>query len=532
MSIRPSGSSPDEVASLGQLRAEIERENELARSLAMTRSVLDAVADAILVVDETGAVASVNRRFIAMWRVPESLKGVTEAGSKAELLIHHAATLTAKPESFLERTRQLSEDKNAVATDEIELADGRTISRYTSPVQSGPGEIRARVWSFRDVTEARGLAARRAVVAERMTSVGQLVGSVAHEINNPLAYIAGNLDVVVDALGAGTPMPREEMLEALEDARTGVERIKVIVRDLRTLSRMDDETRESIDVRTVLETALQMAHNELYHRARVVRNLRSVPLVSANSVRLTQVFLNLLMNAAHAIPDGRASENSVTITTSPSPLGGASIEISDTGGGIAPAHLERIFDPFFTTKPVGAGTGLGLTICKGIVEKLGGTIEVESRPGIGTTFTVELPPSTLEPTASPRVSTLPAPPPPKRSVLVIDDDARIRRWFERVLAHHDLIVAPSVEIAEDAIKTGSFDVIFCDVMMPDRTGMDMHEVISSQRPDLLSRVVFMSGGAFTPVLSRFLETVPNLCLRKPFEKEALERAIERVVAAG
>ncbi|MBX3204877.1 MAG: response regulator [Labilithrix sp.] len=525
------GSLPDALAALAQLRAEIERKDEqLAENLAMTRGVLEAVAEAIVVVDATGKVTSSNRGFFEMWRIPEPLRQAAEAGGDVEPLLRHCATLAARPESFIERARQLRADRDAVVTEDLALADGRTISRYTSPVQSSTGEVRARVWCYRDVTEARALAARRAVVAERMASVGQLVGSVAHEINNPLAYIAGNLDVVVEALASGPPMHTDEMIEALEDARTGVERIKIIVRDLRALSRRDDETRETMDVRTVLETALQMANNELRHRARIVRNLQIAPPVSANAVRLTQVFLNLLLNAAHAIPDGRASENTVTVTTSRSPLGGAAIEIRDTGGGIAPEHLERVFDPFFTTKPMGTGTGLGLTICKGIVEKLDGTISVESNPGLGTTVTVELPPSTPTRLHPSRVSTPPAPAPRRRSILVVDDDARIRRWFQRILTHHDLTVVASVEAAEEAIKIGSFDVIFCDVMMPDRTGMDMHEAIATRRPDLLARVVFMSGGAFTPALSTFLETVPNLCLKKPFGRDAITGAIDSVVA--
>ena len=491
----------------------------------MMSGVLEAVAEAILVVDTNGNVTNHNRGFVEMWRLPEhsanDMTSVTEPMLRA-----HFVELVARPEEFGQRFDQLRSDLRAIATDEIELRDGRVLSRYTSPVRTPSGDIRGRVWCFRDVTEQRKLAARRAVVQERMASVGQLVSSVAHEINNPLAYIAGNVGVVIESLTSGPPMRSQEVVEALEDANSGVERIKVIIRDLRTLSRSDDETREPMDVRAVLETALQMANNELRHRALVVRNLQPVPLVSVNSVRMTQVFLNLLLNAAHAIPDGRASENTVTVTTSKSPLGGACIEIRDTGTGIDPGHLERIFDPFFTTKPVGAGRGLGLTICKGIIEKLGGSIEVESRPGVGTTFTVELPPSTPAPVHPSRVSATPTPSRQRRTILVIDDDPQIRRWFQRILSHHDLTTVSSVAAAEEAIKTGSFDVILCDVMMPDRTGMDMHASLASRRPDLLPRLVFMSGGAFTPVLSNFIETVANRCLKKPFGRDELERAIE------
>lgn len=527
----PPPSSERQRSALARLEDELERKNaELEKSLAMMSGVLEAVADAILVVEERGVVAT-NRRFVEIWRIPDALRRSLEAGGDAGPLLEHELTLVTSPERHAARVLQLCTDANSVATDEIELADGRVIRRYTAPVRTANGDVRARVWCFRDVTEARKLAARRAVVADRMASVGQLVGSVAHEINNPLAYIAGNLDFVADSLVSGAGNQDDDLLDAIEDARTGVERIKVIVRDLRTLSHVDEDTREPMDVRPILETALQMANNELRHHARVVRDLRPVPMVSANAGRLTQVFLNLLMNAAQALPEGRASENTVTVSTSVSPLGGTCVQVRDTGGGILPEHLERIFDPFFTTKPVGAGTGLGLAICKGIVEKLGGTIEIESRPGAGTTVTVELPAAEA---STGRGASVPAPDasPARRSMLVIDDDVRIRRWFQRVFAGRDLMVVASVTAAEEALATRDFDVILCDVMMPDRTGMDLHASLASRRPELVSKLIFMSGGVFTPALATFIETVPTPCLRKPFDRDELERAIEKVIGGG
>ena len=513
-----------------QLEHELARENtELEKSLAVMRGVLDAVTDAILVIDESGRVAKLNRKLLALWNVPEPLRRSLESGCDASLLLEHELGLVTGPERHAARVKRLYSDERSVATDQIELVDGRAISRYTAPVRTSDGKVRGRLWCFRDVTDARKLAARRAVVSERLASVGQLVGSVAHEINNPLAYIAGNLDYVADALRAGARTHEDELLEAIEDARTGVERIKVIVRDLRALARVDEDTREPMDVRPVLETALQMANNELRHRARVIRDLRPVPAVSANAGRLTQVFLNLLMNAAQAIPDGRASENTVTVATSTSPLGGACIEIRDTGTGIAPDLVERIFDPFFTTKPIGAGPGLGLTICKGIIETLGGTIEVESREGAGTTVIVELPPAAPLAGRAPGTSTPPASRAARRSILVIDDDVHIRRWFQRLLPAHDLTVVPTVTLAEQAIESRSFDVVLCDVMMPDRTGMDLHASLARRHPELVGRLIFMSGGVFTPALSTFVETVSNPCLRKPFGKKELEEAIAKVL---
>lgn len=496
---------------------------ELTRSLALMTSVQEAVADAILVTDVDRRILSYNQRFLDLWR----LRRDQMVGS--ELFMHLVAQ--AKDKEATVQLRASWRASSESGSFDIELSDERTFQVYTAPVPTRPGEAAVRVWCFRDVTDERRLAARRAVLTERMTSVGQLVASVAHEINNPLAYIAGNVDTVIEALSGESATDDEELLEALEDARIGVDRIKVIVRDLRALSRVDDESRESVDVRTIVEKSLQMANNELRHRARVVRDLKKTPSVNANPVRLGQVVLNLLVNAAHAIPDGRASDNSVTVTTCTTSTGYARIEIRDTGSGISPENLERIFDPFFTTKPVGAGTGLGLSICKGIIEKLGGTITVESAIGSGTRFVVELPPSSAKSASeSGAAIKIEEKKTIDRSILVIDDDAQIRRWFQRILPSHQVTTVPSVEAAEDAIMSTSFDVILCDVMMPDRTGLDMYHFIEQKRPDLLDRMIFMSGGAFTPALAGFLETVPNTCMKKPFRKDELEEVISSTIA--
>jgi signal transduction histidine kinase/FixJ family two-component response regulator len=537
--------SSEEMGSLyDELRitssAEIARQREeLTKNLALMQGVQESVADAIVVIDATGKVLTYNQRFLEMFEISQQ-----QVANGVDALMHHARSRVSNPVDDLDRYAERYADSDACGSDEFEMLNGRIFNRYTAPVTTPDGKVQGRVWCFRDITEERKLAAHRAVVTERMTSVGQLVASVAHEINNPLAYIAGNVETVIDSLSEPPEqadehsMSRDELVEALDDARIGVDRIKVIVRDLRALSRVDDETREEIDLRSVIETSLQMANNELRHRARIVRDLQKTPNISANSVRLGQVFLNLLVNAAHAIPDGRASENSVYVSTSTTPDGDARIEIRDTGSGIAPEYLERIYDPFFTTKPVGTGTGLGLSICKGIVDKLGGTIDVDSTVGVGTTFVVELPPATRRSIRS-SLSHAPSVHPNKlggsaapKSILVVDDDAQIRRWFQRILPRHKVTTVPSVEAAEDAIMTTQFDVILCDVMMPDRTGLDMHRMIEAKRPDLLRRVVFMSGGAFTPALATFLETVPNTCLKKPFRKEELERAIEAALDSG
>ncbi len=237
--------------------------------------------------------------------------------------------------------------------------------------------------------------------ADRLASMGQLAAGVGHEINNPLTYVLTNLNFVQDELrnpGPPSEETRQQLLDAVEEAREGAERVRVIVQDLKTLSRPDDESSVPVDVPGVVRSAAKMASHEIHLRARLVEDCRDVPPVQGNPARLVQVLLNLLINAAHAIPEGQVAENEIRVVARPRDDGHVIIEVSDTGSGIPPEHLERIFDPFFTTKPVGRGTGLGLSVCHTIITALGGSIHVESQPGRGTTFRLTLPVASDNPT--------------------------------------------------------------------------------------------------------------------------------------
>ncbi|QSQ21817.1 response regulator [Pyxidicoccus parkwayensis] len=237
------------------------------------------------------------------------------------------------------------------------------------------------------------------VQAGRMAAVGQLAAGVGHEINNPLAYIVSNLEHAseeADALarelgemrGAGPRL--REVSQALREALHGADRVRRIVRDLKTFSRPDDEKQGPVELHAVLDSAVKIAMAELRPRAKLVKDYGDVPRVEANEARLAQVFLNLLINAAQALPEGKAEENEVRLSTKLAPNGMVIAEVRDTGIGIAPEALGRIFDPFYTTKPPGVGTGLGLSLCHAYVSAMGGTISVESEPGKGTVFRVTL----------------------------------------------------------------------------------------------------------------------------------------------
>jgi signal transduction histidine kinase len=231
--------------------------------------------------------------------------------------------------------------------------------------------------------------------ADRLASMGRLAAGVGHEINNPLAFILGNLRFVhaelTELMGAPTEEARREMLSALSEASEGAERVRLIVQDLKTLSRPDDVALGPVDLAAVVRGSAKMARHELRDRARLVEEFEGVPAVRANAPRLGQVFLNLFINAAHAIDPGRVEDNEIRVVAWRSTPDQVTVEVRDTGSGIPPEHLPRVFDPFFTTKPVGVGTGLGLPVCRRIITALGGDIRVESEVGRGTCFVLTLP---------------------------------------------------------------------------------------------------------------------------------------------
>lgn len=229
------------------------------------------------------------------------------------------------------------------------------------------------------------------LVSERMATVGVLAAGVAHEINNPLAYVISNLNFVQHELkSAQSTALSSDAREALTEALNGAQRIRTIVHDLKTFSRVSQEAQGPVDIKAVLDTSQKLAAHQFWDRAQLITQYSDVPPVHGDESRLTQVFLNLIVNAAQAMPERDTSANNIWIRTYLDSEKHVVIDIEDNGIGIPGDVLDRIFDPFFTTKPVGVGTGLGLSVCRNIIQGFGGTITAESTPGRGTLFRVTL----------------------------------------------------------------------------------------------------------------------------------------------
>lgn len=368
------------------------------------------------------------------------------------------------------------------------------------------------------------------VHAERLAELGRLSASIGHEINNPLSYVIGNLEYISVELKRRNTAP--EILAALSDVASGADRIRKIVGELRAFSRgSETERRELLHVEEVLETAIKLVWGELRHRARLERHSTATPAILGDSTKLTQVFVNVLMNAAQAIPEERAGQPDAVVTVRSLQLSEQEIavEISDTGVGVDPRDRPRLFEPFFSTKPHDKGTGLGLFVSLGIVTALGGRIDLESPARGGTTVRITLPVARgihLEPERTP---TLVVPRLQRQRVLVIDDDVLVARTLARQLSDHSVEVVSSGREALTRLSSSGadFDLVLCDLMMPEVTGMDVYEQVERNLPHLAPRFVFISGGGVTERSRHFIERHAERVLPKPIDGRALFALLSR-----
>ncbi len=363
------------------------------------------------------------------------------------------------------------------------------------------------------------------VQAGRLAAVGALAAGVAHEVNSPLAGILANLAYAIEALPGAAEATGEavqDVLSALDDARAAAERVRDIVRDLRLFARIDEGARAPLEVGQVLEATLGLVENQLRHRARVVRVVGEAPPVLADASTLGQALLNLLLDAAQAIPEGAASKNTVQVTLGRTTAGDLRLEISDTGAGMTPEAVARAFDPHRPRRP-GGPVGLGLPVARAVIESLGGTVSVRSEPGVGTTVRVELPAAPAPGREAPRAAPSPR---ARRRVLVVDDEPVVGKSLRRLLPEHDVTLATSATEALTAIEADpDLDVVLCDLMMPEVSGVELYHTLEARFPVLAQRVVFITGGAFTPEASTFLREVGNPVLEKPFDLRRLRALV-------
>jgi PAS domain S-box-containing protein len=501
--------------------AELDAIAALSAEMARFRELSDAAFEA-LVVHDHGVIVDANQAFLEMFGY-----------RRAELTGLRALDLCA-PESRDTVTQKMASGATAPYESVGLRRDG---SKFLGQLRGGPIHYQGRnlrVVAIRDISEQRQLEAQ-VQLSQQLLSMNSLAAGVAHEINNPLTYVLGNLQIMaqlMDDLVAGSavpPVPAAELRRCLDETMTGTERVRGIVGDLRRLAKPSGPERVAVDLRPALESALRLAGNELRHRARVARRWGDAPPVLGSELRLVQVFVNLLLNAAQAIDEGRAGANEVGVSLARDGRGWALVEITDTGRGMTEEIQARIFEPFFTTRP-GCGIGLGLSISRSIVTDLGGMIAVSSTPGKGSSVRVLLPPSSPLPRPADTVADRGTG--RRLRVLIVDDEAAVGHTLARLVADQHQVESV-ITIAEAIARVGSgqrYDVVLCDLMMPEGTGMDLHGRLMIIDPTLAQHMLFMTGGVFTPAAEQFLAQPDIEVIEKPIRRDPLLAALS--LAAG
>jgi signal transduction histidine kinase len=431
-----------------------EQRQALERSNMRFYTILSNTADGILIVDSQNFVRFINPSAIQIFRKkaedclgeklwfdiqPERRNEMgieLDNGQQAFLEMLMEEIPWEGENAFLVSVRDVTERKRA--RDQLEKRVNERTKELRSLNQSliyevvehkqTTEELRSSTQQLKEAHQKLKENQAHLVQTEKLASIGQLAAGVAHEINNPMAFVMSNLSTLTDyvsvfkimfksygELEASLEGQEIELLKELENLRSkkdldyilsdvedllketreGTERVKEIVKNLRSFARVDTADVRHSDLNEGVQSALKMAHNEIKYKSEVVEDYGQIPIIPCYPGQLNQVFLNMLINASQAIDnDGQISIKTSVVDEQ------IKITFSDTGSGIAPEHLPKLFDPFFTTKEVGKGTGLGLSISHGIVQKHGGEIQVESELGKGTTFTILLPIKGIESTLS------------------------------------------------------------------------------------------------------------------------------------
>jgi len=403
--------------------------------------------------------------------------------------------------------------------------------RSLGRVAERPGAPGALFGVFQDITDSRRVQ-RRLREAEKLASVGTLAASVAHEINNPLSYVHLNSVVLHEELTRHAQLApsddADELVELVDDVRDGVERIQRIVAGLKGFSATRDAQRVDLAIGDVVEAAVRLCRNELGHSAElVVEPLAAPRFVHGHEGQLVQVLVNLLMNAGHAV---LGADRAHIVVRTRHRADEVVVEVEDDGVGMSEAVRARVMEPFFTTKAKSVGTGLGLFVSQGIAEAHGGRLQLISEEGQGTTAQLWLP-QVASSQAREVESATDEPPAEAARVLLIDDQPKVARSLARALRPHqvEVITDPRQAVGVLRQKGEDFDLVVCDLMMPELRGEDVYEAVS---PAVRRRMVFMTGGAFTPGAEDFAERMQGRVLAKPPDRDRLRRMIEAAKLFG
>jgi len=485
-------------------RAALDSEREL-------RALLHGLPDPVAVISN-GLILETNERWLEAFVIPK----------KTKLQGMPLQTFVAPEHEAVGRSlmgRKPSDEKVELL---MRRMDGRTLVTECSVSQRLHYQGReAQVLIIRDVTARKEQDAILGV-----SQLGAMAAGIAHDINNPLTGVLGFLEMLDETLeDALLPLVvRESATRYLNAVREGAERVAAIAGDLVRFPRSTNDGALSSCVEDSLDSMARLARNEIRHRAVLVRDYNTTSHVAISPARLGQVLLNLLLHAAQSIPPGRAAQNTIRLHTHQDE-DWVVIEISDTGPGVV--DVKRVFEPFLEPQQNPNNASLGLAISRRIIDDCGGRIELDSKVGEGSTFRLLLPKSNL-------LATNPTDdddddddlPDVRLKILVVDDELRIRELLSRMLRRHSVETAISGTAALAALERDpNRDLVFCDVMMPELTGVQVYQQLKQRLPQLAERFVFITGGAFGFETQTELDLIPNPRILKPFRRADVMKAV-------
>jgi PAS domain S-box-containing protein len=522
----PAGPEPATISSAAA--ADERPPNELVRPAeAELLSLLESVHAGVLIADLSGRIRYTNDHFVQL------IGADPRQNPELQSLDALSAAVRDRfrdPQKFAERWRQLRQKGEEAAVDELEMIRPvrRVIERFVRPVLDSDGKRVGWLEVYRDLTQQR-MIQTKLVQTEKMAALGQLVSGIAHELNNPLTSIMGYAQLLLSR------RLREDRFSDAEKIYQEAERARRLVKNLLLFARETKPERRLVDLNEIVERTLALRSYELkVENISVELHLDpDLPRTAADAHQLQQVVLNLIVNAEQALQHARGSGR-IWIQTRRAPGNRVALVVADDGPGIPPGLASRIFDPFFTTKPLGVGTGLGLSIAYGIVQEHGGDISVESQPGQGATFVVELP--VVAPAAQPPPAQAPARPPhrarPGRRILVVEDEPTVAQLVVDVLSEQGHQVEAVLDSQEGLYRLSQqdYDLVICDLRMPRLDGRGFYEALVRAGSPAHKRLFFITGDTLAPRTLEFLEKHQIPYLAKPFLVEELTLAVNRLLA--
>jgi two-component system NtrC family sensor kinase len=488
------------AANAGTAIETVERFLDATRARNEWESTFNSIQDLVVVVDPEGRVIRANRAMLS-----KASTGAEEAAGRPwHALLGLASPVPADLAALLKAGTRHGGEVQAM---------NRVYQLDATPVRAGL-EAGGGVLVLRDVTERKRLE-QQLVQAEKLTSIGQLVSGVAHELNNPLSSVLGFAELAEKDAAAS-----EEAKGYLKIVREEAQRAVKIVKNLLTFARQHKPERTKTALHELIDRVAELMSYEVRtHRVKLVRDYDpALPSLMIDPHQFQQVLFNLIQNALHALEE----KGGGTIRLRTKGWGGlVTLSVIDDGPGIRPELLGKIFDPFFTTKPVGKGTGLGLAVCFGIVHEHGGTIRAESEAGRGTAFHVELP-VTAEGEASKKSSSSKLMAPRHLKILVADDEPSVLEFVRRVLATDNVVVgAADGREAVELLRRERFDLVISDMRMPGLDGKELYRIIVRELPALADRVIFTTGDVLSSETNEFLKDFGLPTLEKPFSSKDL-----------